>query len=90
MDGDIFDRLRQFEVVCRVAIQLAGLGSQSHLHLKQTGGIAGIGKDEFGLTAQQVKYCLGRARNFLAEARELERARNATRLRQTPTEWSYL
>ncbi len=88
-EDDAADRLRQFEVVCRTALKLAGLGSQRRL-TRTSGGIAAIGKAEFGLTHHQIKYCLGRARNFIAEARELERSRNKAMFKQSPSEWSYL
>jgi hypothetical protein len=83
------ERLHQFEVVCRTALKLVGLGSQKQLHVKN-GGLLTLGQTEFGLTMPQAKYCLGRARNFIAEARELERARNRELFNQKPTEWSYL
>ncbi len=87
---DDADRLRQFEVVCRTAIKLGGLGGETCLRLKNGGGLQTLGATEFGLTHPQVKYCLGRARNFLAEARERERARNRAFLKESPTKWSYL
>ena len=85
---DATDRLHQFEVVCRTALKLVRFGSQSRKY--HNGSLLALGMAEFGLTHQQVKYCLGRARNFLAEARELECARNKALLKESPTKWSYL
>ncbi len=72
----IDERLHAFEVVCKTALKLKGLGSQASLHLKKAGGLAGLGESEFGLSAYQVKSCLGRARNFMAEVNERDKERN--------------
>lgn len=82
--ADAADRLHQFEVVCRVAISLAGIGYHSGNLVKRAGGLKGLGIEEFGLTHHEVKYCLGRAHNFLSEARERERARNKEHHKQKP------
>ncbi len=75
-EKDLAERLRQFSVVCKVAIQTTwGLGSTVHnLGLKQ------LGRDKYGLDKYQVFYCVGRAWDHLEEVRHAERERNRSKL----------
>lgn len=78
-DNDLANRLRQFEVVCKTALKLIGAGSTYNVGRRvyvAAGGLEGLANAEFGLDKRHVKYCLGRARNFLAEVHEAERRRN--------------
>lgn len=80
------ERLRQFEVVCKVALQLR-LVELKHkkLHPERNSNMGLVGSKEFGLKRGEVKYCMARARNFLAAVDEatMERNRHALRLRPT-------
>ncbi len=71
-DPDLAERLRQFECVCVVKINLIKqIGNKTRF----TGDLMKIGKEMFGLAWTEMRYCLGRAYNFLGEVRELARIR---------------
>lgn len=94
---ELADRLRQFEVVSRIAIQLrrsGSYGSVTHRNVKRI-GLADLAAREFELNPQQVHYCMGRARNYIDDIRSAERARNAAALKRAskpkPKErWAYM
>jgi hypothetical protein len=72
------ERLRQFETVCVVKLSLARrFGSSRAGRAKWASGknINEIGRDLFGLRDTQIKYCHGRAHNFLDDVDELARYR---------------
>jgi hypothetical protein len=95
-DPDLADRLRRFEVVCKVTIQLSTTTHRttSGKHPVPGGNLIDNGSQHFGLTPSQVRYCTGRARNFLDDIRTAERARNNAinfkGVRTTKYEWRYL
>ena len=87
IDPDLGERLRQFIVVCKVKFQTVRGGG------KALGSLCEIGAREFGLTTTQIRYCIGRARNFLDEIRAAERARSAREMKIGPrlkARWSYM
>ncbi len=60
IDTELAERLRQFEVVCKVARQTRhGKGRYKGFTLKE------IGWREFGLTEEQVKHCRIEAQKML-------------------------
>ena len=87
IDADLAGRLHAFEVVWKVALQIQTntLGRTLRKKLGRLTNMIEIGKEEFGLTRDQGRYCMVRAQNWLAEIREAERARNKARLKAHPT-----
>jgi hypothetical protein len=65
-EADLADRMRQFEVVCKVAFQTdaaryysSGTGERISLYK--------IAEEHFGLNNHQSRKCIGRAQNMLAD-----------------------
>lgn len=75
------ERLRQFEVVCKVALQLGRGATRGGTQA----GLYRIGREEFGLVNNEINCGLGRAQNFLYAVNEATRARNARELKRKPT-----
>jgi hypothetical protein len=79
--GDLADRLRQFEVVCRAAIAYvhqATYGRSGKKAFKIYGEkltLQQIALQYFGLSRDNAVYCIGRANYSRAEMQELSRAR---------------
>lgn len=83
-DSDLADRLRKFQVVVKIAIQLRRSGVQN---IKTTDriGLLGLAAREFDLNKDQAQYCIGRVQNFLDDIRNAERVRNAAKHRRSPS-----
>lgn len=80
-DRDLADLLRKMEVICVFKLQSLLSTSRGRDH-QVRGDLNQIGLSEFGLTLSQVKYCKGRAGNFVDSMRELARARNKADLKR--------
>lgn len=61
---EVIERMRQHEVVCKIAIQL-GLGGYTTGAKANRVSLVNLGIDEFGLTSLQSQTCVGRARDFV-------------------------
>jgi hypothetical protein len=82
-DSELAERLHQFEVVCRTLLKTATTTTGGK---KRKNSMTEIGK-QFGLSKQHIHYCVGRAKNFWDDVRELERARNAAKFKRNPTKF---
>jgi hypothetical protein len=79
-DPDLAESLRKMEGICIAILQMQGAGYNG-----PGGGInrkckrvdlTALGMREFSLSGSDVAYCIGRARTFMHDMRELERARS--------------
>lgn len=78
-DPDLQERMRQFEVVAKVAMQIP---HRSVFNLPPNAGEIGLvelGMTEFSLSRNQSRICIGLARDLLAEVDKRDRNRNHSR-----------
>jgi hypothetical protein len=77
-DPDVAERMRQFAVVCKIALETRAGGLQGGRGLRrderfkdqETLSIERIGQRDFGLSKQQSRVCLSRAKDYLTDARD--------------------
>jgi len=83
---DTAEMMRQCEVVMITAIRTGAFNCCRTG--KNRRDMSKICMEEFGLTRQQLRYCVGRAQNFLAEVDEAERQRNAAKTFASEVEYA--
>jgi hypothetical protein len=79
VDRDLADRMFQFEVVAKIAIQKS---MHSVFKLPPNTGevsLTKIAAEHFGLNAQHARICIGRARDMLQTIIDLDRERSLTK-----------